>query len=128
MLGAFTGCSDDKDDDVDAALLVGVWRCTAEYDGEYDEWEPISHPDYMRLNADGTGAKGLSSPTGISKDDNFTWHCEGSMFVFCYTGETHINEWNIETLTEEELVFSVENESEDGSDHWVEKERYERIY
>ncbi len=125
MLGAFTGCSDDKDDDVDAALLVGVWRCTAEYDGEDDTYYPITEPDYMRINADGTGAKGLSSPTEISKYDNFTWHCEGRTFVFSYTGEKHTNEWNIETLTQDELAFSVDCEDEGYS--WVEKEFYERV-
>ncbi len=127
-LAGFAGCSDDDENNVDAALLPGVWRQTAEYDGWDDTWEYDDferYPHYMVLNADGTGAKGLSSPTeASSSDDQFVWRCEGSRFVFRYTDGQAERVWNIEKLTQEELVFSVD--CEDEGEHWVEKESYVR--
>jgi len=80
----------------------------------------------MVLNTDGTGAKGLSSPTETpsSYSCQFTWSCEGGRFVFRDTDDTEENVWNIEKLTQEELIFSVDCEYE--GERWVEKESYVR--
>ncbi|MDE6623978.1 MAG: hypothetical protein K2K30_06285 [Alistipes sp.] len=124
----FAGCSDDEETPVDGTLLPGVWRQVAEYDGEDDEWyydDFERYPNYMVLNADGTGARGLSSPAQISTYDRIVWRCEGNRFVFSRSDDSRESVWNVETLTQEELVFSVFCE-EDG-DRWVEKEYYVRI-
>lgn len=124
----FAGCSDDEEDPVDSTLMPGVWRQIAEYDGEDDEWyydDFDRYPNYMVLNADGTGARGLSSPAQISAEDRIVWRCDGRRFVFSRRDESETDVWNIEKLTQEELVFSVDCE-EDG-DRWVEKEYYVRV-
>lgn len=80
----------------------------------------------MVLNTDGTGAKGLSSPTETPSaySRQFTWRCEGNHFVFRHPDAQSERVWNIERLTQEELIFSVDCEYE--GERWVEKESYVR--
>ena len=117
LLGASAGCSDDKDDaTVDAALLVGAWKETAIYDGEYDEWYYTNLSPYLfRLNADGTG----------SDQDTFTWTCSGSTLILNFDyGD--VSEGNIDLLTETELVVSGSYRGEDGG-IYTDVTYYERV-
>ena len=115
LLCASAGCSDDKDDAVDAALLVGAWKMTATYDGEYDRWEYDVTADPLSLNADGTG----------SDQDNFTWTCSGNTLILNFDyGD--VSEGKIDLLTENELVVSGSYQGEDGG-IYTDVTYYERI-
>ncbi len=113
----FASCSDDEDESIDAALLVGTWKETAQYDGEYDKWSSTNLSPYpLRLNADGTG----------SDQDTFTWTCSGNTLIIKYDYDEFVSEANIDLLTETELVISGSYYGEDGR-KYTDKKQYERI-
>lgn len=110
LLGAFAGCSDDDDDAIDQALLVGSWQETSVYDGQTDEW--YTESDVLVLYEDGTGYQALSF---TSKPDRFNWHCEGNILVKDFGGPYEdISEAIVEKVSDTELVLAQEYEGEDG--------------
>ncbi len=122
-------CSDDEDAPVDIALLTGTWQWIGEYDSDevgdgYDGWDyewDGSWPSCMVIHEDHYGYR-LYTPTDRNEYNRFTWNCSGNQFYYCDDrGETI---WDIEKLTDEELLWRVDC-YEDGY-HWVEKELYRR--
>lgn len=121
LLAAFAGCSDDDDDArIDEELLIGSWKMTAVYDGEYDKWQYDVSEDLLLLNADGTGSEGSNAY------DRFNWYCEGNVLVLDFGGG-EITRGIVAVLSETELVISSgEYRGEDGGTY-EDKTCYERV-
>ncbi|WP_418982008.1 hypothetical protein [Alistipes sp.] len=123
LLGALTGCSDDKDDNsVDAAMLPGLWLMTAEWDGEVNpatgeeegEYDPYEENEsyYLRFNGDGTGELIRRS----SNPKAFSYHYNPDDGKIYWTGGTSISSDPaiVETLTEERLVLKWYTSGKNG--------------
>lgn len=123
LLLAFAGCSKDDDDAIDSALLIGTWQQTQIYDGELDQW--YAETDVLVLHADGSGYEALSLTATPSKDDRFTWHCNGNTLVLDFGGGD-IGESSVEKLTDTELVLAGTYEGEDGG-HYTDRAFYQRV-
>lgn len=113
-------CSDDDDARIDEELLIGSWKMTAVYDGEYDRWEYDVSEDLLLLNADGTGSEGTNAY------DRFTWYCEGNVLVLDFGGG-EITRGIVAELSATELVISSgEYRGEDGGTY-EDRTCYERV-
>ncbi len=122
-LVGFASCSDDEDDEVDLAQLIGKWECYKSYIGMDDEW----NYDYgdgidvylLEFRADGTGAC-LDGVLYTEPWWQFTYSVSGNT-LFWYIHETRIKK-----LTSSELILVYEYEGKNGR-QYTDKEYYKRI-
>ncbi len=133
-LAGFAGCSDDDDDEVDLAQLIGKWECYKDYDGEVDYWdydygEGINIYRY-EFRADGTGARTHADQNADQiylHDIPFTYTLSGNTLAIIDDREPDYTQYfRVEELTSSELVLASDYEGEDGR-QYTDKEYYKRI-
>lgn len=122
LLGGFAGCSDKDDLSFDPALLTGRWKLVERYwsdsDGDGHETVPAKEAFEREFRADGTG----SDIHGTYGTETFSFRIDGYLFLD-YGGD--VSAYEIEALTDTQLVLGQSGEDEDGE--WSESELFVRI-
>lgn len=127
---ASTGCSDDDDNSVEAADLIGKWILVAEYDSDIDEWDydwaDAGYIETLEFRADGTGTDYEKSPNNSGRTEEFTWSLDGNVLTryFPLKNDTQVDP--VEKLTGDELLFFYEYTLKDGNTY-VDKALYNRM-
>ena len=125
LIGASAGCTDDKDDGVDANLLVGKWHCTYQkWVEKGEEWDASYNANdgnyYIRFNGDGSGEldSGIDELLELGGYYEFTWSVSGNTIhaQVAKPGNNPFEDiWQIKQLSEGDLTLYWESDS--GSYH-----------
>ena len=101
----FTACgSDDEDDEVSEASIVGVWECTAfdyhSISGDDDVDEGIKVGEKIYFHSDGTFSE---------SGDQGTWRLKGNQLTVIVDDEYYLPVvYTVSKLTSSELILKID--------------------